>query len=391
MTKVVSEEIKQRRRINIMLLKSMIAKLKVLLLAVLIFVPARAWAGGILPLSIADTDNDTGVLMLFGVFDQREGKTFIQLTNTSSLPLRVHIQIFDVSDNCRETNFFDTYTHDETYVYDLSNLVTNGGEQQTNFADPSYGIFVATVADGNGNIALGQAMGNIRIVRDEGYEYRTNLNGFTVLSVVGDLLGAFFSIPGNYSIPFDSVDGNNMSDVYGIAVFPGFDWSTVTGNATVSAGGNIFAGFSASIWDENESPESCPPVAFLCDLDTAGTISATIAGFFGQSPVTGFDLGINGAHPASREGGNILFPDGDNICSGPDHVGQLVLDGFFTFIPPGIIFSGFYGLNNGGDTGSMDSFVSTPFSSVGFLDFFGIQPYITQLCELPFVECNFSD
>ncbi len=387
MTKVVSEEIKQRRRINVMLLKSVMAKLKVLLLAALIFVPARAWAGGILPLSIADTDNDTGVLMLFGVFDQREGNTTIQLTNTSSLPLRVHVQIFDVSDNCRVTSFFDTYTHDDTFVYDLSNMVSNDGQDITDFSDPSYGIFVASVADGNGDIALGQAIGNIRIVRDEGYEYRTNLNGLSVLSIAGDVLGAFFSLPGNYSIPFDSVDGNNMSDVYGIAVLPLFDLSTATGTATVSVAGNIFAGFSANIWDENEQVEDCPPVAFLCDLDNAGTVASIVFGLFGQSPVVGFDLGINGAHPASREGNNLLVQDGDNICSGPDQVDQLILDGFITAIPPGVIFSGFYGLNNGGDTGSMDSVISTPFSSVGFLDLFGIQPFIRALCGLPFVSC----
>jgi hypothetical protein len=388
MNKVVSEEIKQRRRINVMLLKSMIAKLKVLLLAALIFVPAKAWAGGILPLSIADTDNDTGVLMLFGVFDQREGNTRIQFTNTDQdNPLRIHVQIFDVSDNCRVSSFFDNYTKADTHVYDFSDMVTNDGQDVTDFSDPSYGIFVATMADDAGNIRLANAIGNLSIARDEGYEYRTNLNGLSVLSIAGDILGAFFSLPGNYSIPFDSVDGNNMSDVYGIAVLPLFDLSTATGTATVSVAGNIFAGFSANLWDENEQVEDCPPVAFMCDLDNAGTVASIVFGLFGQSPVTGFDLGINGAHPASREGGNLLVQDGANICSGPDAVGQVILDGFITAIPPGVIFSGFYGLNNGEDTGSMDTIISTPFSSVGFLDLFGIQPFITALCSLPFVGC----
>lgn len=390
MTKVVLEETKQRRRINVMLLKTMIAKFKVLLLAALIFVPAQAWAGGIFPLSIADTDNDTGVLMVFGFFDQRAGNTTIQVTNTSSLPLRLHIQIFDVNNSCIGPDFDDEYSHHDSHVYDFSNFVSNDGLEQLVFPAGSYGIFVAIVEDANGDLIPtgGQVMGNLRIVRDEGYEYRTNLNGFSILSLTGDILGAFFSLPANYSIPFDSVDGNNLSDIVGIGVLPGFDLQTTTGTATVSAAGNIFAGFSAAIFDENEQRTSCGNVAFMCDLDQAGFVANLVFGLFGQSPVVGFDLGLNGSHPASRSGGPILFPDGDTICANnADAVGQLILDGFITAIPPTLIFSGFYGLNNGGSTGSMDSFISTPFSSVGFLDFFGIQPYIRALCGLPQVSC----
>lgn len=377
---VVSRQKKhETRRISTMVLKSVMAKFRVLLLALLIFVPAQAWAGGIFPFGIADTDNDTGVLILFGFWDQRDGNTWIQLTNTDrQFGQRYHIQIFDVSDDCRITSFFDDYTKDDTHVYNFSNLVSNDGGDSRVFTDPSYGIFVATLVDSDGDIDLGSSLGNLRIVRDEGYEYRTNLNGFTLLSVVFDVLGALFSLPANYVVPFDSNAGNNMSDVVGIAVLPGFDVNTFTGTGTVSTAGNIFAGFSATLIDDKENIEDCPPVAFVCDLTTAGFIADLVFGFLGQSPVVGFDLGINSSHPASRTFGL----DGDNICSGSQAVGQVRLDGFVTFIPPTLIFSGFYGLNNGDGTGSMDTFISTPFSSIGFLDLFGIQPIIRQIFKI---------
>ena len=386
MTKVVPEEIKRRRRINVMRLKSIIAKLKVLLLAALIFVPARAWAGGIVPLGVADTDNDVGALMLFGVYDQRDGNTWIQLTNTAQVNQWFHVQIFDVSQGCDETDFYDLYTPFDTHVYDFGDFDSNKTGDQRVFSDTSYGFMVITPVTGSGgNFVIGSALGNVRIIRDEGYEYRTNLNGVTLLSAVFDALGVLVGdgLNANYAVPFNDANGNSFSDVWGIAVLPGFDFNTFTGTGTVSAGGNIFAGFSASIFDQNENPESCTPVAFACNLDSA-TLRDSVLDTLGSNFTLGFDLGISNAYPASR----VSAPDGDHICSGLQDVGQLRLEfGVTTIAPPAVVFSGFYGLNNGDGEGSMDSFISLPFDSIGFVDVFGIQPIINQLCALSFISC----
>ena len=54
--------------------------------------------------------------------------THIQLTNTSSDPVTVHVQILNDSASCSELDFFDTFTGQDTHLYSLDEfLTTNGG------------------------------------------------------------------------------------------------------------------------------------------------------------------------------------------------------------------------------------------------------------------------
>ncbi len=75
-----------------------------------------------------------GALVYF--FDLRERETYIQLTypaidprsgeHTGS-PATAHVQIYDVSNNCNENNFFDVYTVNDTHVYNMRDIQTNDG------------------------------------------------------------------------------------------------------------------------------------------------------------------------------------------------------------------------------------------------------------------------
>ena len=52
--------------------------------------------------------------------------TEVQVTNhSSSLSVVLHIQLY--LDDCTEFDFFDTFTPNDTHIYDLSNIVSNDG------------------------------------------------------------------------------------------------------------------------------------------------------------------------------------------------------------------------------------------------------------------------
>jgi len=68
-------------------------------------------------------------IILIGFFDLRDRETFIQVTNIDedSTGHNIHIQIFNVANNCNENNFFDFYTPNDTHVYNLRDITTNDG------------------------------------------------------------------------------------------------------------------------------------------------------------------------------------------------------------------------------------------------------------------------
>ena len=97
-------------------------KLFLLILALMAFTATNVYAGDI---NIVETDRDDFVLV--GFFDLRQRESFIQVTNTQDDPAFVHIQIFNVADNCNENNFFDNYTPNDTHTYNLRDIQTNDG------------------------------------------------------------------------------------------------------------------------------------------------------------------------------------------------------------------------------------------------------------------------
>jgi len=145
-----------------------------LILAFLVLPIKNSWGGdGII--DVLPTDSAVADAVV-GFFDLRDRETFMQVTNLESDPAGqlYHIQLFNVGNNCNENNFFDLYTPNDTHVYNLRDIQTNDGNPSGVILPPdAYGIFVAYAVDTSNRIIIG----NMRILDDNGYEYRTNLVG----------------------------------------------------------------------------------------------------------------------------------------------------------------------------------------------------------------------
>ena len=95
--------------------------LTIFLLSICLY--STAYSGSNLDLNESDIAEDSAIYF----FDLRDRETYIQLTNVLANDITVHIQIFDVNNDCIENNFFDTYTGNDTHVYNLRNILTNNG------------------------------------------------------------------------------------------------------------------------------------------------------------------------------------------------------------------------------------------------------------------------
>ena len=123
-------------------------RLKIILLISFILVSFSYQANASNAFDVANSD--TVDRLLFGFFDLRDRETFIQITNTDGASSHtVHIQIFNVADNCNENDFFDVYTPNDTHIYNLRDITTNdGNDSGVVLPSDSYGIFVAFVSRG---------------------------------------------------------------------------------------------------------------------------------------------------------------------------------------------------------------------------------------------------
>ena len=293
--------------------------------------PQIAWSGDG---QIGDTliDNprtDDTSDRLVGYWDLRERDTFFQITNTSSGPVTIHLQFFNVDENCAEFNYYDTLTPRDTHVYNVANLDRNNGAP---LAAPDlsggHGIIAVSVSPQGDNDNV--LTGNFRIIDNAGYEYRTNMAGEGFARGPGE---------GVFSINFNNIDATAFADLVVITYETDGDSDTIYPLLNV---------YQPTLYDQNENPVSCPPVLLGCYSDI---------GELGLFPgFTGFnlDVGINQAITNSK--------GGPSLCLGTDTVGHLELDSFFFNGNPmiqneeGAIF---IGLNNGSSTGSIDHAVAT--------------------------------
>ncbi len=314
MFREIFDDKNQKRRKNSML-KNSFGKLKYLfVLAFLLVTPIKSWGGAPFALSV---NTDTADMQLFSFWDLRDRESFVQVTNTGSAPVTVHVQIFNAGDGCDEVDFYDDYTPQDTHVYNLRALTRNNGTPlNISIPDNGYGLMVVTVVTGVGGISINDPVliGNFRVIDDSGYEYRTNSAGYLESSGSGNDV---------YTINFNNLNGANASDVVGVLVTqvgPGFIEVVAQGTGVT---------FDANIFDADENVISCGNFTFRCNSSQ-------------------FDVGINDAYPATK--------GGPEICNGnTDTVGFLSLA--IVDEDPNIddIFIGFVGLNNGDGTGSMDS------------------------------------
>ncbi len=336
----------------------------------LCFIPvSNVFAGNPATLTFPETDSTNleggdEFSSIFYVFDLRDRETFIQLTYPdgaeSGLPGRAHIQIFDVSNNCNENNFFDDYTINDTHVYNMRNIQTNDGNPSgVVLPDGAYGIVAVTMYSviGSELEAVAGQFGNLRIVDNNGYEYRTNAQG------IAD--ETFFPEEANnelfYSFNFNQQGGVSLADVFGITLFPiEFPQFNIEWVALPVQG--IFAPFDIDIYDLNEVPFSCRDVLFSC-VDENNPLLEEVLTIAGTANVASFEYGINNAIPHSK-GGELLCPgniitDGTVILRPEQYPGTEAFNNIInnlnrvSELP---FFLGFVGLNNGNGRGSMDSF-----------------------------------
>ena len=274
--------------------------------------------------SIVETDRDDYVLV--GFFDLRDRETFIQVTNTEANSSPVHIQIFNVADNCNENNFFDTYTGNDTHIYNLRDIQTNDGNPSgVVLPTDAYGIFIAYFVDELG-------IGNLRIEDANGYEYRTNLNGVGEEQRTSDL--------NDFTFNFNTESGVIFSDIIGIGL------GDIQNSAEVFAADivNLWVSFDIDIFDLNEVPFSCRNVIFAC-TDQDNPLLPALLEASGDASVASFEYGINEAIPSTK-GAPLLCPN--NVVSEGfvrlNTISFTVDDTFVLFV----------GLNNGNGRGSID-------------------------------------
>jgi len=318
----------------------MINKIKYLLLGItlLLITAMPGISGNDFDIPVTDAADES----LFGFFDLRERETYIQVTNVAATNNNVHIQIFDVSNNCNENNFFDLYTPSDTHVYNLRDIITNdGNDSGVILPDGAYGVFVA-LGEGSGFDFDAEMMGNLRILDNTGYEYRTNLQGEENDQSGGDLDDfATFN--------FNTESGVTLSDIIGIPFDddgPQDDLEVLIANVL-----DVWVNLDVNIYDLNENVFSCRNVVFACVNENHPQLEQLleeVSDEGGSSSVASFEYGINEAIPHSK-GGELLCP-GNQISDGFVRL-EYLEDGGDTD-SDGIYF---IGLNNGNGRGSMDS------------------------------------
>jgi hypothetical protein len=316
MFKEVFDHKNQKRRTCSMLKNSFGIKYFLAALAFLLIIPAfapmKAWAGDLLDATVTDTDLGDGSTLFF-FWDLRGRESFFQVTNTENKPVTVHVQVFNTATGCSEFDFFDTYTGDDTHLYNVRHLDSNNGALTgPPPLDNGYGfIVVSTFSDTDHGLT-----GSFRIVDATGYEYRTNAADFEDFDDIaqGETLATGF-----YTFNFNDINGISLADVVGIVV----DESTID-SGTITEASAPTVTFTPTLVNEAENPFSCPPAVFACATD----------------------YGINQAILNSKGGTSICGDTNTNGAVGLDLSGESSNARFVV---------GFIGLNDGAGHGSMDA------------------------------------
>ncbi len=316
----------------------------IFVIALLLGLPVKAWAGIGQPFSLVSF-TDFPSFQLYFPWDLRDRRSFIQVTNTSLSNVSIHIQIFNHNDDCGQNSLFDKLTIKDTNIYDLSALQD----------DPDgFGFVVVTLSSGVGQPDPSQnfiLIGNFRIIDDAGFEYRSNAAGLP-----------FAPEPpfetNLYTFNFNDAEGADQSDVFGIVV-------SNPGSGSVSAGGATAAVFGAGLiiedelidspileFDDKEVAFNCDALAFTCGEPNESLFDLLeILGISVPSNRINFEFGVNPAFPSATAE--------ENICDAPLGTGVISLPLTIITRSSGF-FVGFTGLNDGDGTGSMDTWWAAP-------------------------------
>ncbi len=324
-----------------------------LVLTICLIPVSSLFAGGLGFTQNQSITTDSADQELISFFDLRERESFIQVTNLDDGDSILHIQIFNVDQDCNENNFFDVYTPSDTHVYNMRDILTNDGNPSgIILPEGAYGFVAVTKVDqigGDFNVENENILiGNFRILDNNGYEYRTNSQSST---------GSFGIGAGGFTPPFNFNFSNKnsiiLSDI--VLITPSVPFFSEQFDAT-----DLFSAwmlFDVDIVNLNEVVFSCRDIITAC-TDQDNPLLEELLEFVadissGAANVAAFEWGINDAIPHSK-GGELLCP-GNNIEEG---FVNLTIESSSEILPTseGVsLFYGYVGLNNGNERGSMDS------------------------------------
>jgi len=294
---------------------------------------------------------DSKVFQLVSFFDLRDRESFVQVTNLDDADNILHIQIFNVDQDCNENNFFDVYTPNDTHVYNIREIITNDGNPSgVVLPDGAYGFVAVTQVNQIGGNFDAQfesnLIGNFRILDDTGYEYRTNSQSSADFN-----LSTIESTP-PFNFNFSNKNGITLSDI--VLITPSVPISIEEFEAADIS--SVWMLLDVDILNLNEVVFSCRDIITACtDQDNPRLeelLEVVADNSDGGANVAAFEWGINEAIPHSK-GGELLCP-GNNIEEG--FVNLVVESTSLVVAPnPAVILFGYVGLNNGNGRGSMDS------------------------------------
>jgi hypothetical protein len=279
-----------------------------------------------------------------GFWDLRNRQSFFQVTNVSGGAIVVHVQVWNASeegfsDRCREFDFFDSYTGNDTHVYDLSNLQTNDGTViNPPPLDDGHGYIYVSVDTGGCDDDTNFLIANHRIIDVDGrYEYRSAALGLDFGDVNTDTFG----------FNFNSENDTTFSDIVPIIVEEDFGSGVCRHEPRAS---NVLV----NTVTVGENRQSCAPLVIGCKPTTqTGQDQAAL-----PNPVL-VDLGINNALVNSRG-----YP---SLCTDTTPDGWMILEYTNQFLNGGYgcgpnshtkSCGGLVGINNDDGTGSMESWTA---------------------------------
>jgi len=293
------------------------------------------------------SETDGPAIQLSAVYDLRDRESYVQVTNTDTSGITVHVQIFNVDDNCNENNFYDTLTPNDTHVYNLMDIETNNGAPSgVVLPDDAYGMVVVTYVLGVGMNSVANedenkvVIGNFRILDVNGYEYRTNMAGY---SDIDNCVGTIGNIDDIWTFNFNTESGITFADITVIS-FESEGSNDIEVNADPL---DAYESFDVDIYDLNEVPFSCRNVIYAC-IDQDSLRLPELLEVVGDASVASFEYGINDVLPSSK-GAPLLCP-GNNIEEGFVMLEEISHTADTTY--------GFVGLNNGNGRGSIDAWFS---------------------------------
>ncbi len=339
------------RRKSSMLQESLYKIKYFIVLAVLLVLPVQAMASDNYPYV---TQTDTGSDRIVAFWDMRGRESFVQVTNTSSEKINIHVQIFDIMNplsECFECNFNDMLTPNDTHVYDMQGMMTNqifppftpmapravcGGITGNSFG---FMVITFTGVTGGGNV-WAPLIGMFRVIDDLGYEYRANAPA-EQHEGKGRILG------NNTIVNFSLANGNLLSDLVGIVY-------ATTGDPTrVEAGPGIGAAFDPIMsYDDGEHDTSCPPTLFSCaEITFDRGIDFSVPNSAGQINHLCLTAQLDAIGVSSAW---LDMPFAGFLCRDENGDSIRCIDGQDAPYT-NVWFHGLVGLNNGDGTGSIDS------------------------------------